>query len=380
MKGLGLVLALFAGFAWIAQAQWKLVYQFDEPGAELLLRDVAAPTRQFVVAAGVLAGESKLRPRLLVSRDEGLTWQLVSFPEPPLSVFFLNSNLGWVVGTRALWTTTDGARTWKRLRRPATLQRVWFLDEQRGYGVGGDRLAYQSVDGGRSWAPIPAEFPALPRERTLLGWVDFSPQGEGVLLGWIHPPHRDRSWLPDWAEPERLARQERVLANVLAFTPDGGRSWQVEVDRTDRRLVRLKLDAGSLRGALAVIQFPPQAAWASQVELLKPGSWKGQVLFRSDRLVVTDVTIGAGGQLYLVAVEPPGKLRPSPVPGKVHVLRWIDTRRWEEMEVDYRAQAREAMFAGDSPWLALDTGIVLKLTQEGSSSTFSSATPPDGNN
>ncbi|MCL6508106.1 MAG: hypothetical protein K6T59_13900, partial [Bryobacteraceae bacterium] len=71
---------------------------------------------------------------------------------------------------------------------------------------------------------------------------------------------------------------------------------------------------------------------------------------------------------YLAAVEPAGKLRRSPVPGRLHILRSDDLTTWSEMPVDYRAVARRAVLAAAGRkdiWVATDTGMILRLEEPG---------------
>jgi hypothetical protein len=64
-------------------------------------------------------------------------------------------------------------------------------------------------------------------------------------------------------------------------------------------------------------------------------------------------------------VEPPGKLRSAPIPGKVKMLASADLKTWTEMAVDYRAVAQSLVLAGPDPehlWAATDTGMILRLS------------------
>jgi hypothetical protein len=71
------------------------------------------------------------------------------------------------------------------------------------------------------------------------------------------------------------------------------------------------------------------------------------------------------GSAILAAVEPPGRLRSAPIPGKVKLLTSTDLKTWTEMAVDYRAVARRLVLAGpdrEHLWAATDTGMILRLT------------------
>ena len=57
--------------------------------------------------------------------------------EMPISLFFLDDSLGWMVTTRVLWRTTEAGRNWTKLPKiPDDILRVCFTSEKDGYAVG----------------------------------------------------------------------------------------------------------------------------------------------------------------------------------------------------------------------------------------------------
>ncbi len=87
-------------------------------------------------------------------------------------VFFLDEQRGWIVGGGInieggiLGSTTDGGRTWKfesgltRPSRRATsfhLNALWFLDERTGFIVGDGFQILRTRDGGIQWHRVPSE-------------------------------------------------------------------------------------------------------------------------------------------------------------------------------------------------------------------------------
>ncbi len=87
-------------------------------------------------------------------------------------VFFLDEQRGWIVGGGInieggiLGGTTDGGRTWRfdsglsRPSRRATsfhLNAIWFLDEQTGIIVGDGFQILRTIDGGIQWHRVPSD-------------------------------------------------------------------------------------------------------------------------------------------------------------------------------------------------------------------------------
>ena len=67
--------------------------------------------------------------------------------------------------------------------------------------------------------------------------------------------------------------------------------------------------------------------------------------------------------MYLAGIAVSGELR-TVIPGRVQVLKSQDLSKWTEMEVDYRAVARQVTFSAtddNNLWIATDTGMILKL-------------------
>lgn len=124
-------------------------------------------------------------------------------------IFFLNSDLGWAVGDRGvILHTEDGGRHWHRQRisTAARLKSVCFIDDRRGWVVGGYLHAYtrrtscliaRTQDGGATWEVVPeVTFPTLD-------YVQFRDAQHG------------------WAVGKSCA----LYPAGVFRTDDGGRSW-----------------------------------------------------------------------------------------------------------------------------------------------------------
>jgi len=127
-------------------------------------------------------------------------------------------------------------------------------------------------------------------------------------------------------------------------------------------VVSLKLAGES---GLAVFGYADSFEWPAEVYRLDLTTGKSESVFKQKERRVTDATIFANGSAFLAAVEPPGRLRSAPIPGKVRMLTSTDLKNWVEMPVDYRAVAQSLVLAGPDAghlWAATDTGMILRLT------------------
>jgi photosystem II stability/assembly factor-like uncharacterized protein len=102
------------------------------------------------------------RGRLLVTKDGGRSWAVLR--AAAWTFAFANARNGWLAGANGLYRTTDGARTWRRLRSPCPRLAEYvgglsFVDAHRGFVVCGGQPAtimqakyvYASTDGGTTW-------------------------------------------------------------------------------------------------------------------------------------------------------------------------------------------------------------------------------------
>jgi len=349
-----------------AGARWALQFFHDSLDSELVITDLAFPSPRTGVAAGYLLERGRLRPRVLLTRDGGRNWQLVETREAPVALFFLDEKLGWMVTERGLWRTGDGGFTWSKLTGLKGLLRVHFLDSRRGFAVGIRKSAFETTDGGQTWTPLAAaERPDSDPARTVYGWIEFAGPKLGSIVGWSVPRRQAEGRWPDWLDPEAAEkRRQWPSLTIVLQTADGGRSWQHATTSMFGRITRLRrLPDG--RG-LALVEFDDAFEWPSEVFRIDLGDNRTERTYREKSRAVTDLAF-AGGRAYLAAIEPPGKLRQTPVPGRLVMIRSGNLTDWEEMEVDYRAYGRRAVLAvgGDREvWVATDTGMILRLEED----------------
>jgi hypothetical protein len=186
-----------------------------------------------------------------------------------------------------------------------------------------------------------------------------------MIAGWSRPPRGgDAGRLPEWMDPENR-RREWPGKGVMLQTLDGGATWDVSETSMFGRITSISL-ASDGRG-LVLVQFFDRFEYPSEVYRVDASSNKPERVFRRQDRVVTDVLVVPRGAAYLAAVEPPGTLFHSPVPGKLKLLTSSNSSDWKEMAVDYRAVARRAVLAAAGPkhvWVATDTGMILQLVSE----------------
>ncbi|MFQ5676482.1 MAG: WD40/YVTN/BNR-like repeat-containing protein, partial [bacterium] len=115
--------------------------------------------------------------------------------------YFINKNLGWVVGVNnTILHTEDGGRnnSWVVQQRNASsddLLGVWFISAQIGWAVGENGLILRTINGGQIWEPQPAV------TNVTLNKVSFIDSLNGVIVG---------------------------ANGLILHTKDGGKTWPNE--------------------------------------------------------------------------------------------------------------------------------------------------------
>jgi photosystem II stability/assembly factor-like uncharacterized protein len=136
------------------------------------------------------------------TQDNGQTWQI--FPYPGGSLRFLDENVGWALG-REIHRTTDGGRTWTKLKTVNWDGQFSFVDADHAWAVAraGEEISLvRTEDGGRTWKEL----------HPTVAWVDFAFRGLSMI---------DAS--NGWAIVSISDNDPGVYR-----TDDGGRSWSGE--------------------------------------------------------------------------------------------------------------------------------------------------------
>ena len=348
----------------LAAERWRVQYFYDENKSTLTLADIKFPSARRGVAVGHLTEGNREKGVAVLTSDGGEHWQVAPLKEIPVSLFFLNENLGWMVTQKGIWETTEAGHNWRKLPgSPQGAFRVHFADEKHGWAVGMKKSLFETVDGGARWKPVPAASePATRPEYTAYSWIAFASPLNGIVAGWSMPPQRGDAKLPDWVEPDKaIRRSERPHLSLTLETRDGGKTWNSSAASMFGRITRIRF---SPRGdAIGLIEFAQSFQWPSEVFHIDWRTGRSERVYREKDRAVTDVWLTPSGTAYLAGTEVTGKLR-NALPTKVKVLKSDDFGTWREMDVDYRAVATRAMLAAadeQSLWLATDTGMILKL-------------------
>jgi photosystem II stability/assembly factor-like uncharacterized protein len=356
--------------AWVTPLdaqRWQVQYFYDQNKSSLAIADISFASAVRGVAVGSIHEGSRQRPVALVTSNGGAHWQLISLKEEPLSLFFLNENIGWMVTEKGLWQTTEAGKNWTKMPRvPAPIFRVYFKDEKNGWAAGARKTVLETHDGGQQWTRVAAaaEQPGTV-ETSAYGWIAFADPQLGVIAGWNRPPERVFApTLPEWIDPETaLHHRELPHLTLQLETHDGGKTWKSASGSIFGQITRIRFGPPGM--GLGLVEFSDAFQFPSEVYRLKWPVGASERIYRDKQFAVTDVCVTPDGTGYLSGIAVTGELR-SVVPGRVKVLRSRDLSTWADIEVDYRAVANRTTMAavGDRDiWLATDNGMILKLAQ-----------------
>ena len=366
-----LATALLLGLACLASAQepgrWRMQYFYDKEHATFVISDLKFPSVKRGIAVGAIFEGRSVKPMSALTSDGGAHWSLVPLSEPGQSLFFLNDSLGWLVTTKGLWRTEESGRSWRKLKAPAGLARVHFVDPDHGWAVGARKLIYESKNGGADWVKVSAaEKVESNPEYTRFAWIEFVNKDVGMIGGWSRPPRRLGQQFPDWMDPEEAAqRREWPHLAIELETQDGGKNWSPSTSSIFGRISAARFSPQGW--GLGLIEFSDTFEWPSEVFFWDWKTGRQKRIYRVKDRKVTDMAIASpDGPIYFGAVEHFGELQQLPIPGKVKIIRSDNGIKWTEMEVDYHAVARRVILSAAGPndiWAATDTGMILKLTR-----------------
>jgi len=349
----------------LAGQRWETKYFYDENKSGLVFIDMAFPSAQRGVAVGFIADGKHEEPVSLVTSDSGEHWQRLPLAEMPVSLFFLNENLGWLVTTKGLWRTTEAGRNWVKLPKPpAEILRVSFLDEKDGWAVGARKSILETHDGAQHWKPVAAA--AVPPGDPVYSaytWLAFANPDTALITGWNIPERRWGDQAPDWMDPQAaLLRSDLPHLNYTLTTHDGGKTWTSRAASLFGEVERVRLLPDG-RG-LGLTVYSQGFHYPSEVYRINWHTGRNVSIYKTPDFAVSDIWLAPNGTAYLTGTSVQGKLR-DVVPGKVRVMASTDYVQWKDVPVDYRAEGHRAILAAvdeDHMWIATDMGMILKLT------------------
>jgi hypothetical protein len=362
--------ALWLLAAWVTPLgaqKWQVQYFYDKAKSSLVISDLQFPSATRGIAVGVIRSGTHESATSVVTSDGGLHWQTVPLKETPVSLFFLNDSLGWMVTTKGLWQTVEAGRTWTKLPKvPGEIYRVYFLDENHGWAVGPRKNAIETLDGGKTWKRLGAAAANNGEDThySAYTWIAFATPRVGLITGWNIPPQRFGPRLPDWVDPDETLRQRDTphLSYTLA-TADGGGVWKPSSGSLFGTIARVRFAPGGK--GLGLMQYGETFRYPSEVYSLEWPGGATHTVYRDARFSVTDIWLASDGTAYLAGIEVRGQLR-NLIPEKVKVLTSKDLTNWTPIPVDYRAEATEAILAASDDshlWMATDTGMILVLAR-----------------
>jgi photosystem II stability/assembly factor-like uncharacterized protein len=213
---------------WIAGEQGTILYTEDggdtweaqESGTDKQIKSLFFVNERQGWAVGG-EGDSPVREKgiILHTDDGGKTWveQQCEFDLTLNSVFFLNDKEGWIAGKEGvLLHTTDGGKKWERQKSVGVtraIASIYFVNSQTGWLLAGDEI-YRTTDGGKNWAATKLDIMTSgPRMVPGMGRgpipVDFSPNWS---RGSLYFANEKRGWA--------------VVGREFIFkTEDGGKTW-----------------------------------------------------------------------------------------------------------------------------------------------------------
>lgn len=352
---------------------WRIQQMVDEDETAVVMNDIQFASAERGIAVLSLNRKGKEEHQALLTRNGGAKWTAVKLKDFPVSVNMLDESRVFIVGREALWYSEEGGLTWTKRKLPKLnraarekgllVNRVCFADEKLGWAFGGGKVFHVTRDGGLTWAAVAeSEALGLKTENAIWMWMTWVTPKTAMLVGHSSSAPKDGSRFPDWMVPERAVRRRLMPATtMIAETYDRGEKWKTSVASTFGQVTRMR-SLGSR--ALTVFHYGDGLAYPSEVLALDTMTGKSKGYFRRKQIFVQDAVPLNDGGAIIVAVEPPGRLNNSPIPGKIRVFVTSNGANWAEMKVDYRAVGRRATLArfdDQSIWICTDEGIILRM-------------------
>ena len=351
----------------LAAQKWQIRYFYDKPTSTFEISDFQFSSPQHGIAVGIIHEGKREEPMSVVTSDGGLHWDTAPLHEKPISLFFLNENIGWMVTEKGIWRSAGDGKTWTKLPKPpGEVFRVYFLDENHGWAIGPKKTALETTDGGKTWEHLGIAVPGAGEDinYSAYTWIAFATPQIGLITGWNIPPKRFAPPLPDWVDPAGTLRQrDTPHLSFMLITGDGGKTWTPSSASRYGTVARIRF-APDGKG-LGLLQYGESSRYPSEVYTIPWPSGASRTVYRDAKFAVSDIWMTSSGTAYLAGTQVRGQLR-NLVPTPVQVLTSKDLTNWTPIPVDYRAEATGAILTGpddDHLWMATDSGMILLLAR-----------------
>ncbi|MBI5216965.1 MAG: T9SS type A sorting domain-containing protein [Ignavibacteriae bacterium] len=147
MKKILSIICFFV-FTWLPSNGQEWEWQYPKPQGNWLNSVWVFDSNNVVTVGG--------NGTVLKTTDKGVTWRILyqidSASANLTSLQFINRCVGWCVGGKSLFQTSDGGQTWFRHTNNfgINLSSVFFIDDIHGW-VSGENTVWRTINGGVTW-------------------------------------------------------------------------------------------------------------------------------------------------------------------------------------------------------------------------------------
>lgn len=199
------------------------------------LESVYFPSKEVGYAVGQI---------IMKTTDAGLTWTSLYGPTWLSDVYFINENIGFVIGIGTTLKTIDGGANWIiQITGEGYLNSVFFMDEMNGYGVGDFGAIKKTTNGGVSWTNVNSGTSSDLNALCFTGSVGHIAGNNGVLLKSID---EGTTWVNQLIGPTQHLISTYFTnghtgyavgdSGLILKTIDAGTSWFITPSENSNRL------------------------------------------------------------------------------------------------------------------------------------------------
>ena len=228
VRTVALALGLLGSLASLRAApRWKIQYLYDQPGSNFDIRDIACPSAQRCVAAGVITDrKDHEQGAVVVTSDGGRQWSQVR-SEGTAGLAILpgrDARAGWspIADCGRPWRADEAGPRSKIARESCETH---FLDANHGYIAGTSSLFDETFDGGKTWTQrAGGQKRNRERPRSLIyDSITFSGT-HGIVVGEIDPS----APVPDLVYPAAVPTDLESAEQACSHPGDFGRREEVD--------------------------------------------------------------------------------------------------------------------------------------------------------